>query len=153
MIDAPQTARSTGASSPPRAVARNAKSLTHHIFDLAELQSQLLAADMSECSRRAIPPLAMIVAGVVVALSGLPLLLLSLVFGLVAAAQWPIWLAMLVSAVAGFTCGALLAWGGWRLLRPRMCILQRSGAELRENLRWLKTALQTRGDVTDVSHG
>jgi len=106
--------------------------------ELAELQLQMFAADGRECARKSTSPLVMVAAGVVVGVSGLPLLLVGLAYALVELAGFPVWLAMLSGAISGFVIGGALVIVGARWLRPQLAIWERSTGELKRNLEWLK---------------
>jgi hypothetical protein len=82
-----------------------------------------------------------VVAGVTVAMSGLPLLLVGLAYALVELAGLPIWFAMLISAITGIAIGGAAALVGIRWLQPQLEIWRRSAGELKENIEFLKGSL------------
>jgi hypothetical protein len=116
--------------------------LVHDAVELAELQLQLFAADGREMARKSAPPVLTMVAGVTVAMSALPLLLVGLAYALVELAGFPVWLAMFSSAVVGFVLGGVAVLIGIRWLRPQLEIWRRSAGELKDNVAFLKGELQ-----------
>ena len=116
--------------------------LVRDTVELAELQLQLFKADGREMTQKSAPPLLTMVAGVTVAMSALPLLLVGFAYALVEMAGLPVWLAMVCSAVSGIVVGALAVFGGLRWLQPQLEIWRRSAAELKENVDFLKRSLE-----------
>lgn len=127
--------------SPINALQSSTGMLVRDAVELAELQLQLFAADGREMARKSAPPLLMIVAGLVIAISGLPLLMVGLAYVLVELAGFPIWLAMLISAIAGIAIGGASVLVGIRWLQPQLEIWRRSAGELKENVEFLKGSL------------
>ena len=127
--------------SPISELQSSTRMLVHDAVELADLQLQLFAADGREMARKSTPPLLMIVAGVVIAISGLPLLLIGLAYALVELAGFPIWIAMLITAIAGIAIGGASVLVGIRWLRPQLEIWRRSAGELKENVEFLKGSL------------
>ena len=116
--------------------------LVYDIVALADLQLQLFRADGREMARQAAPKLVLAAAGVVIAASSLPLLMVGLAYALVELAEFPIWAAMLSSAVIGIIIGAIAVVVGIKRLQPLSGIWQRSTGELRENVEFLKETLK-----------
>jgi hypothetical protein len=116
--------------------------LVRDAVELAELQLQLFAADGRDTARKSAPPVLTVVAGVTIAMSGLPLLLVGLAYALVELAEIPIWLAMFSSAVTGFVIGGVAVFVGLKWLRPQLEIWRRSAGELKENVAFLKGELR-----------
>jgi len=123
------------------ALQSSTRMLVRDAVELTELQLQLFAADGREMARKSTPPLLTVVAGVTVAVSSLPLLLVGLAYALVELAGFSIWFAMFCTAFIGIVAGATAVVGGLRWLRPQLQIWQRSAAELRENVEFLKRSL------------
>jgi hypothetical protein len=115
--------------------------LVRDAVELAELQLELFAADGREMARKSTPPLLLAAAGVTIAMSGLPLLLVGLAYALVEKAGFSVWLAMLCSAMTGIVVGAAAVVIGLKWLRPQLEIWRRSAAELRENVDFLKRSI------------
>ena len=119
--------------------------LVRDTIELAELQLQLFAADGREMARKSAPPLALMVAGITIAISGLPLLLAGLASALVELAGFPIWLAMISSTVAGLAIGGVAVVVGVKWLQPQLTIWKRSADELKRNVDFLKGSLSSPG--------
>jgi len=128
-------------TSPIDALKSNTQMLVRDAVELTELQLQLFAADGREMAQKSAPPLLTVVAGVTIAMSGLPLLLVAFAYALVELAGFSVWLAMVCSALSGIAVGALAVFVGLRWLRPQLEIWRRSAAELRENIDFLKRSL------------
>ena len=116
--------------------------LVRDAVELADLQLQLFAADGREMARKSAPPLLTVVAGLVIAISGLPLLMVGLAYALVELAGFPVWIAMFSSAVIGVVIGGAAVAVGIKWLQPQLEIWRRSAGELKENVEFLKGALQ-----------
>jgi hypothetical protein len=125
-----------------RVVQASGRQLAYDVVELADLQLRLFAADGQECARRITPPVLMMVVGLVIVLGGLPLALVGLAYALVDLAGLPVWIAILCSVTAGSLLGTALIVAGARRAGPQLAIWQRSTGELRENIQWLKAALQ-----------
>lgn len=128
--------------SPLRELQSSTRRLAHDIVTLADLQLQLFRADGREMARQAAPKLILAGAGLVIAASSLPLLMVGLAYALVESAGFPIWAAMLTSAVIGIIIGAIAVVVGIKRLQPLSGIWQRSTGELRENVEFLKETLK-----------
>jgi len=127
--------------SPISALQSSTRMLVRDAVELADLQLQLFAADGRETARKSVPPLLTVVAGVTIAMSALPLLLVGLAYALVELAGFPVWVAMLSSAVIGVVIGGAAMLVGFRWLRPQLEIWRRSAGELKENIEFLKGSL------------
>ena len=128
--------------SPLSDLQSSTRMLVHDILALADLQLQLFRADGQEMARKAAPKLVLAAVGVVIAASSLPLLMVGLAYALVELAGFPIWAAMLTSAVIGLIIGAVAVVVGIKRLQPLSGIWQRSTGELRENVEFLKETLK-----------
>lgn len=128
--------------SPINTLRSSTRMLVRDAVELAELQLQLFAADGREMARKSAPPVLTVIAGVTVAMSGLPLLLVGLAYALVELAGFPVWVAMLSSAAIGVVIGGVAALIGIRWLRPQLEIWRRSAGELKENVAFLKGELR-----------
>lgn len=120
----------------------SSRMLVYDIVALADLQLQLFRTDGQEMARKAAPKLILAAVGVVIAASSLPLLMVGLAYALVELAGFPIWAAMLSSAVIGIIIGAIAVVVGIKRLQPLSGIWQRSTGELRENVEFLKETLK-----------
>ena len=128
--------------SPLRELQSRTRMLAHDIVTLADLPLQLFRADGQEMARKAAPKLVLAGAGVVIAASSLPLLIVGLAYALVELAGFPVWGAMLLSAVIGLIIGAIAVVVGIKRLNPLPGIRRRSTGELRENVEFLKATLK-----------
>jgi uncharacterized membrane protein YqjE len=139
----------------PRGLAGDVGEFAHDVFTLAELQAQLLAADVREGSQRVLVPGLALLCGVALGLACLPIALAGLalliiqVFGTSYAAGFLIVVG--VSAVVS----ALLCVIGLMQIRRHAAVLGRSQQELVRNLRWIKKVLErsrkTRSNSNDNS--
>ncbi len=129
-------------NSPITELQSSTRKLVHDTVELAELQLQLFAADGSEMARKSAPPLFLMIAGVVIAISGLPLLLGALASALVKLVGFPVWLALITSTGAGLTIGGIAVYVGIKWLQPQLTIWQRSAGELKKNVEFLKGTLR-----------
>lgn len=136
--------------SAPRRVARNLTGLAHDVLELAELQGQLFVLDVKQGLRGMILPAIVLVCGVVLAVSGLPVLLVALARGLEEGFGMPLWGALLIAAATGMVVGGIFALIAMKWLTSKLNILQRSQTELRRNLMWLKYTLK---DKQREEHG
>ena len=127
--------------SPINTLRSSTRMLVHDAIELAELQLQLFAADGREMARKSTPPLLMIMAGLVIAISGLPLFMVGLAYALVELAGFPVWIAMFSSAVIGVVIGGAAVVVGIKWLQPQLEIWRRSAGELKENVEFLKGSL------------
>ncbi len=114
---------------------------------LTELQSQLLAADLRECSRRALAPTLVLFGGLALGLASFPIALITIALGLVQFLQMTYFMAFLIAMGVGVLGSVLLCIVGWMMVRQRAAILQRSRDELVRNLSWIKRVI-TRNRLT-----
>lgn len=147
--------RNGSSQTAPWALARDVGEFAYDVLTLAELQVQLFASDMQECSRRALVPGVVLLAGVALGLSCVPLALTALALLLIQVLGTSYATGFLMATIVGVILSALLCVSGWLLVRNRLAFLQRSQQELVRNLRWIKKVLErnrsTRGDSTDNS--
>ena len=139
----------------PQALARDVGEFAHDVLTLAELQAQLFVTDLQECSRRALVPGLVLIAGVALGLSCIPLALAALALLLIQVFETSYATGFLGATIVGAILSALLCVIGWLQVRKRVAVLQRSRQELVRNLRWIKRVLErnrtTRNDSTDNS--
>ncbi len=121
-----------------RGFARGVGDFTHDVLTLAELQAQLLAADMQECRQRVVLPALLLLCGLAVSLACFPVGLTALALYLVKAYKMSNAAGFLIAFIVGAVLGGLLSfWGGLRV-RKSLAVLQRSQHELIRNLRWIR---------------
>jgi cytochrome bd-type quinol oxidase subunit 1 len=114
----------------------------HDVFILAELQVQLLVADVQECGRRVLVPGLVLLVGVALGLSCFPFVLAALALWLIQVLELSYATGVLLAAVAGAVVSALLCAIGWFQIRQHAVVLGRSQQELVRNLSWIKKVLQ-----------
>ena len=131
-------------TSPPIAVARNMSQLAHDVVELAELQSALIRLELQGWWKQLVLPTMLMVTGAVLALSCLPVLIVSAGIGLAFATDWSVALCLLLAAVGAVLIAALIGAIGWMRFKAAQAPLSESRRELGRNLRWLKTVLKHR---------
>lgn len=125
---------------PPVELGRTGSALLSDLTELAELQAKLLAADSRSAANRSAGSMALVGVGVVLAASGLPLLLVAAAYGLVAAGL-PRWAGFLIAAFLGVALGGGIALLGWKGLKRAAGTFRRSGAAFSHNVAWAKASL------------
>jgi membrane protein implicated in regulation of membrane protease activity len=125
------------------------------VFILADLQARLFGSDVQECSRRALVPGLVLLAGAALGLACFPVALAALALLLIQVLGTSYATGFLLTAVVGAVLSALLCAIGWFQVHKRLAVLRRSQQELVRNLRWIKKVLErnrtTRSDSTDNS--
>ena len=141
--------------SAPPTLARDVGEFAHDVLTLAELQAQLFVTDLQECSRRALVPGLVLLAGAALGLACFPVALAALALLLIQVLGTSYATGFLLAAIVGVILSALLCASGRLLVRKRLAVMQRSRQELDRNLRWIKKVLErnrtTRSDSTDNS--
>jgi uncharacterized membrane protein YqjE len=139
----------------PRAMARDVGEFAHGVLTLAELQAQLFAADVQECSRRVLVPGLVLLCGAVLGLACLPIALAALALLVIQVFEISYAAGFLIAAAVGAVLSALLGVIGLFQVRQRVAVLGRSQQELVRNVRWIKKVLErsriTRRNSTDNS--
>jgi putative superfamily III holin-X len=131
--------------SPPQAVARNTGELLSDAMTLAELQSQLLVLDIQDDLRKLILPLASLLTGIVLALSCLPIALVTIALALVAGTGIAPWLAFLISLAIGLVLASCFMFPAILYFIYQLNLLERSRSEWQQNLRWFKSLVRRLG--------
>ncbi len=126
----------------PRALARDVGEFAHDVLTLAELQAELLVADVQECGQRVLLPGIVLLCGVALGLACFPVALTALALLLIQVLGTSYAAGFLVAAVVGAVLSALLCVIGWFQVRKRLAVMQRSQQELVRNLRWIKKVLE-----------
>jgi hypothetical protein len=85
-------------------LARDVGSFANDVLTLTELQSQLLVADVRECSRRALVPSLLLLGGLALGLACFPIALVTAALGLVQFLDISHFTAFLIVVVAGAIC-------------------------------------------------
>lgn len=138
-------AKSDGRGSAPQAMARNTGELLGDAMTLAELQGKLFLVDVQDDLRRLIMPVALLGTGVVLALTCLPIAMVTIALGLVAGAELAPWLAFLITLGGGLAIALLLILAGIWYFRHGLTFLNRSRAEWDQNIRWFKSLVRRLG--------
>jgi hypothetical protein len=110
---------------------------------LAELQGQLFKSDAREVTEQIARPMAFFAAGMLLAAATLPVCLLALAEGLVAAGV-PRAGAYAIVAVGALVVAAGLTLWAWRRFRRIPPAFTRSREELMQNIAWIKDAARGR---------
>jgi len=126
----------------PKALALDLREFAHDVYDLAELQGQLLAEDMQECGRRVLAPGLVLLGGIAMGVVCVPIALGALALLLVEALGVSYAMAFLTTAAAGLAASGLMCAFGWSIVRQRASVLKRSQQELVRNLRWIRKVLE-----------
>lgn len=127
---------------PPRTVARNTAELFSDVLTLAELQGKLLLVDVESGIWKIVPLAISLLAGVVLAGSCLPIALATVALALVEYVKFTpaqgFALALLGGALVSL---ALMGAAAWQI-RAGIRLFERSQAEWKHNLRWVKNMLK-----------
>lgn len=145
---ADQAKMSNGNSAPPAAVQpvmRKVGDLAHDVLTLVELQAQLFAVDVTQCSRRLRLFGMLLLGSVVLAWACFPVLLATLALGLVEAFGLTPATAFFLAVLVGLVLSVVLGTFSWYQIRKATSVLNRSGEELKRNLRWVKGVLKRGG--------
>lgn len=126
----------------PKAIARDVGAFALDVLTLAELQAQLLIADVQECGQRVRVPGLVLLCGVALGLACFPLALAALALLLIEVFATSYSAAFLLVAATGAVVSALLCVIGWLQVRQRLAVLRRSQQELTRNLRWIKKVFE-----------
>lgn len=113
------------------------------LSSLAELQAKLAAADFREAARKSAFPILLTVAGLAVIMASVPVALFAASWLLAAALEIHQGWAMLLTAGAAMTLGALVAGLGGMWLRHGFDSFRRSRKQLLLNLAWVRAVLVT----------
>lgn len=136
---------SSGRSSAPQSMARNTGELLGDAMTLAELQGKLLLVDVQDDLKRLIMPVALLVTGVVLALTCLPIAMVTIALGLIAGAELAPWLAFLITLGGALAVALVLILAGVWYFRHGLTFLGRSRAEWDQNIRWFKSLVRRLG--------
>jgi uncharacterized integral membrane protein len=129
---------------PPQAVARSAGEVLHNAITLLELQWELLTTDTKLCATRFSNSALLLAGALAVLLGTVPVALAGLAYLLVTFTELPLWIALLLAALAGLLVGVLMGLAGWKHLRSALSSFDRSRDELARNLHFIKRTLADR---------
>jgi hypothetical protein len=142
MVDsAPVKTNGRGVST-PRAVARNLSELMHDAFTLADLQARLAYADTQRLIGDLIYPGALLLVGVVIVLSCLPIALATVALAVDQATDLTLAQSFGFTLAGGLVLGAAAALAAVIWMRRGLKPYERSLAECDLNIRWIKKLLQ-----------
>jgi len=122
-------------------LAGDVNTFVSDVLTLAELQSQLLDADVREFAGRGWIPSLVLIGGLALGLASLPIALITMALGLVQWLETSYFTAFLMVAVAAVIGSACMSIVGWIQLRQRTVVLRRSRDEFVRNLCWIKKVL------------
>lgn len=126
--------------------ARGVADFTNDVLTLADLQAQLLAADVQECRQRVPVPALLLLCGLAVSLACFPVGLTALALCLVQTYRTSYATGFLAAFIVGAVLGALLSVLGYLQVRKNLAVLRRSQQELIRNLRWIRKVLDQTGN-------
>ena len=130
--------RNRAPESASKGFARGVGDFTHDVLTLAELQAQLLSADVQECRQRVLVPTLLLLCGLAVGLACFPVGLTALALCLVENYTMSYATGFLTAFIVGAVLGVLLSFIGCLQVRKSLAVLQRSQQELIRNLRWIR---------------
>jgi hypothetical protein len=136
---------------PSKGLAGDVVEFAHDVLTLAELQAQLLAADMKQCGRHILVPSTALLAGVALGLACIPVALVGLALLVVQIFETKPAAAFLIVAALGAVISALICLISSRRVHRGLSALSRSQQELVRNLRWIKKVLE-RTRITRKKH-
>lgn len=122
-------------------LARDVRAFANDVLTLTELQSQLLVADLRECSRRAWAPSLCLVGALGLGLACFPIALVTVALGIVRFLDTSHFTALLVALIGGAICSLVMGVVGCLQARKNAAVLRRSRDELLRNLRWIKQVI------------
>ena len=126
----------------PQGLARDVGEFAYDVLTLAELQAQLVFADVQQCGRRAFVPGLFLLLGASLGLASFPIALAALALVLVQVFETSYAAGFLIAAGMGAVLSALVCVIAWSQVRQHMAVLGRSQQELVRNLRWIKKVLE-----------
>jgi hypothetical protein len=146
MVDQTQvTATEDRTELPPRAVARGSVEFLHDVTTLAELQGKLFLIDFREGMANLLSSVIFLMAGTVIALGCIPVFLAGLALTLEAFTELSLFVCFWISLGVGFVLAAALAIPAYFKLKKEINIFERSTAECRRNVQWVKDTLKRLG--------
>lgn len=116
--------------------------LAHDALELAELQAQLLKMDAKATSKRIQLTAVLVVVGLVVLLSSLPVALIAVAETIAAQSSLGIPAAYAVATVSALLLSAVLIGIGYWRLKSGITTFERSSQEFRKNMEWIKSSLK-----------
>ena len=115
----------------------------HDLLTLAELQGKLFIHDLNTIRTGTGPAMLMMAVGMLLGFSSIPVLMFAIGWAIMVVWNVPAWIALLaVSLVIGVIPSMALLIVGWKMLRQRSKVLNRSASEFQANIAWLKRRLK-----------
>lgn len=146
MVDqAPLKEKNGARESPPRAAARNLSELMSDVMMLAELQGQLAMVELRQELKKLVPTLAVLAAGIILALCCLPMALICIALMLDEWAGLSRPVAFLSTLGGAAVLALLLVLGSVWYMRSNIGLMNRSRAELSLNVKWIRNVLKRMG--------
>jgi len=136
-----QTQMNGRQESPIRGTARGVADVWHDALSLAELQGRLFAAEMTGAARRSRIAAGLLALACILALAGLPVLVVALGCLLIDAGLGPA-AAFAIAGVTPIIVGIVVGAVGWHQMSLTFREFPRSRLELRRNFDWLKQTLR-----------
>lgn len=129
-------------TAPPVAVARSMQQLAHDVVELAELQTAMIQLELKGWWKQLVAPIAFFAIAFLLAVSSIPILILSGAYGLHVATDLGMGWSLLIAAGVSLLIGGIVGYLGLRALKAAHAPLEESRRELSQNVRWIKTVLQ-----------
>lgn len=126
---------------PARALARGAAGIAHDLVGIAELQAELLGADVREVARAAARGIGFWLVAAALFAAMLPVAIAGLGLWLANEFEWSPAVGLLVAALGATVLAAAAGIAGRAQFRSQAATLERSQRELRENIKLLKRVL------------
>lgn len=136
------SAQNGSPESAPSVLARGVGDFAHDVLTLAELQMQLLVADVRECRRTGLAASLILLCGLALGLACFPLALAALAFSIIQVLETTYAVGLLIAVAVGAVLSALLCAIGWFQIRKRLAVLRRSQQEFVCNVGWIKKVLK-----------
>lgn len=124
------------------AAGRGLGDLAHDALTLVELQLELVKLDSKKAVRKAVLPVVLALAGVVLLLGCASIALAAFAYLLFAKTALSQAAAFGVSALTGVLVGTVLLWSAWVLIRKSVHVFARSSDEFTRSVHWLKDVLR-----------
>lgn len=137
-------------SSPVQGVARGAASVMSDALDLAQLQAQLLRADLKDAERSIQSSFVTSVIAIGLVISGLPVLAFGLAHTLAWLVKWPPWICELVTGAVFVGTAIVLLQMSLKWVGEGLKTFKNSYHEFLANVQWLRSTV--RQDFKDNNH-
>ena len=136
---------------PPRAMARNSAEFLGDFATLAELQGKLAVVDLKEGTAKLTGAVILFSAGVVIALGCVPVALAALALAINEFAKLSPAASFGIALLVGLILAALLAIPAFMAIKKDLWMFERSRAEWRRNMQWLRDTMKRLGNSPNNS--